>query len=657
MAAKKKSVKKNTKNKSRKTTNKKKATSSKKSVNPAKVRTGTKDLKPDVAAYSPSEIVPAKTSSAPTELDKVLEQIPEDQKDKLETIKKSVEAFRDQIVPRLEGYVMGVSLLPPSKDDENKEKINVLALIDDKDVKRTPREQLQEKVQKIADEIAATIDKNLAPQILLLSELWQQCFDAKYEILQMVAMSAIVYDTGMLAAVKISEVHKSMVLKKFEKYIVSYVLGGSIVQGKATPESDIDVFVIIDDTDVKKMTRVELRDKLRAIIVGMGVEAGQVTGIHNKINIQVYILTDFWENIKDANPVIFTFLRDGVPFYDKGIFMPWKQLLEMGRVKPSPEAIDMFMSSGSQFMERIYMKIRDIVMEDLFWALLTPSQAALMMYGIPPTTPKETPGVMQEILVKKEKLLEPEYLKTLKDVLQIRKDFEHGTRKSVSGKEMDDLVKRSDAYLKRLEKLFKEIEERKQEEQVLHMYENTITILRDVFRLEGIENVDEKNIQKLFKEHIIKKGHLPEHLCRVLDEIVKGKKDYDAKKLTKHEVNSIIKDSRELTKMLIEHIQRKRGQELEKTRVKVKYGDNFGEVILLGDHAYVIQNIDSEDKKVMRADINNHGSLVNKRDIGLEEFEDALMTVEIPPKVFIKNRLFEDLKNIFGDDVEILVNY
>jgi predicted nucleotidyltransferase len=123
-------------------------------------------------------------------------------------------------------------------------------------------------------------------------------------------------------------------LQFIEKYIVAYVLAGSIVQGKATPESDIDVFIVIDDTDVKRMTRAELKDKLRAIIIGMGVQAGEITGIRNKINIQVYILTDFWESIKEAHPVIFTFLRDGVPFYDRGIFMPWKQLLKMGRIKP-----------------------------------------------------------------------------------------------------------------------------------------------------------------------------------------------------------------------------------------------------------------------------------------------------------------------------------
>ncbi len=31
--------------------------------------------------------------------------------------------------------------------------------------------------------------------------------------------------------------------------------------------------------------------------------------------------------------------------------------------------------------------------------------------------------------------------------------------------------------------------------------------------------------------------------------------------------------------------------------------------------------------------------------------------MEIPPKVFIKEPIFEDLKRVFGKDVEVLVNY
>ena len=648
-------AKKSTKKSSLKKSSKKSSSSKNKS----------KSISPDLNNYKVDIPVPSDKSKGSTELDKVISQIPQDQKEKLENIKVMIETFKDKIVPRLEGYVMGISLLPPSteKDAEEGEdpkevsqRVNVLVLIDDSNSTRISKEELHEKIQKIAFDLAKPIDKTLHPQILLLSNLWQQCYDGKYEPLQLIAMGAIVYDTGMLQAVKIAEVHKSMVLKKFEKYIVSYVLSGSLTQGKATPESDVDVFIVIDDTDVKKMTRVELQDKLRAIIVGMGMEAGQMTGIQNKINIQVYILTSFWESVKDANPVIFTLLRHGVPFYDRGVFMPWKQLLEMGRIKPSQEAIEMFMQSGSQFMERIYMKIRDIVMEDLFWALLTPSQAALMMYGIPPPTPKEAPKVMTDILVKKEKLLEPEYVKTLEQVLTIRKEIEHGNRKKVTGKEMDALVTKADKYLNRLEKLFKEIEDRKQGEQVLNMYESTITIIRDALRLEGIEKVEDKEIEKLFRERFVQKGIFPEHFKRILSEIIKGKKDYDSGKLTKAEVSLILKDSKEFSKSLIEFIQRKRGREIERARVKVKYGNTFGEVIMLSNKAYIVQDLDSEDRRITRADISPTGGLKEIEDVNPEEFEEAIMNAEIPPRVFIKNELFEDLKKIFGEDVEILVN-
>ena len=153
------------------------------------------------------------------------------------------------------------------------------------------------------------------------------------------------------------------------------------------------------------MSRLELKEKLRAIIIGMGAEAGQITGIKNKLNIQVYILTDFWDSLKEANPIIFTLLRDGIPMYDRGIFMPWKQLLRLGKIKPSREAIDIFMNSGEQMQKRIGHTLRNIGMEDLYYAALTPSQAAIMLYGLPPPTPRETPEVLEDIFVKKEKML------------------------------------------------------------------------------------------------------------------------------------------------------------------------------------------------------------------------------------------------------------
>src|SRR3989344_4528173 len=247
-------------------------------------------------------------------------------------------------------------------------------------------------------------------------------------------MSAPTFDTGMLSALKIADIHKKMVISKFEKYIVAYVLFGSLARSEATKESDIDIAIIIDDTDVKRMSRAELKDKLRAIILSMGLEAGELTGIKNKLNIQTYILTDFWESIKDANPIIFTVLRDGIPFYDRGIFMPWKQLLKMGKIKPSPEAIDMFMTSGEEIVKKLRFKLHSLVESDIYWSTLNATQAAIMLYGLPPPTPKETIELLQEIFVNKEQMLEKEYVEIMKKIRDFYKKIEHGEIKEVKGK-------------------------------------------------------------------------------------------------------------------------------------------------------------------------------------------------------------------------------
>ena len=594
--------------------------------------------------------------------DPQLSKLPKEVQDKLKVIKKKLDRFQKEVVKKFDKYIMGIALLPPPKPQNPEEKIDpdkvhVLVLVDDGDSTKMSKEELRDKLTTIIDSIAKETDKNIVPQTLILTELWQSCYDAKYELLQIIAMSAPVYDTGMLSAIKIAEIHKTMILKKFEKYIVSYVLAGSLIQGKATKDSDIDVWVVIDDTDVKKMTRAELKDKLRAIIIGMGIEAGEMTGIKNKLNIQVYILTDFWDSLKEANPIIFTLLRDGVPFYDRGIFMPWKQLLRMGKIKPSAEAIDMFMATGEQMLQRVEFKIKDIGMEDIYYAILTPSQAALMLYGIPPPAPKETAELMRDIFVKKERLIEEKYVDILEKNIQIRKEIEHSTKKELSGKEVDELLKDAKEYLKRIKKLFSQIELIKEQQDIINIYDTIITIIRDVLRLEGIEKVSDIEIVKIFEDEMISQGKIPAKFLRILNEIIKAKKDYDDKKLSKNEVEKVKKSSREFIKFLVEYIQRKRGREIERTKIRVKHGNRFGEVILLGDTAFIIHDIDHEEKEISKAKINPDGSLGTPSKSNLEELEKALAKIEIPPKVFIKEPIFEDLKKFFGKDVEVLVNY
>ncbi|MGV8162516.1 MAG: nucleotidyltransferase domain-containing protein [Candidatus Nanoarchaeia archaeon] len=581
--------------------------------------------------------------------------IPDEAKKKLEVMKKKIDKFKDKLLEKFEEYVLGIALLPPSKDDDKKEKINILVLVDDADSKKMSKDELREKLTNIVTSIAKEADESLHPETLLLTDLWQNCYDAKYELLQLIASSATIYDKGMLSAIKLSEIHKSMVLKKFEKYIVSYVLAGSLVQGKATPESDIDVFLVIDDTDVKKMTRGELKEKLRAIIIGMGIDAGKMTGIENKINIQVYILTDFWESIREANPVIFTFLRDGIPLYDRGIFMPWKQLLQMGRIKPSPEAIDMFMHSGDQVLERVKYKLKEIGTEDFFWAAVTTSQAAIMLYGLPPPTPKETPDLLRQLFVKKEKIIEEKYIKTVEKILKTRKDIEHGTKKEVSGKEIDELYEETEAFLNRAKKLFEEIEELKQKEELVKIYDDVILAVREVLKVEDLPEVKEEELFDTLKHRLINSGKLPPAIITELKEIEKEKEEFKAGKLSKAETNKAVQNARSLIRKLIEYVQRARSRQMEQIKLRVKYGEKIGEVLFLSEHIFFVMDLEKDDKKFKRAIIDEEGNISHAKDSSIEELEHELTKPMKPRKLFISNILLKNLESVFGTEVEILV--
>lgn len=584
------------------------------------------------------------------------EQIPEEMKKKFNEIKSKLDKFKKKILEKFDKYIVSIALLPPEKE-EDKKNINVLVLVDDSDSQKMSKEELTDKLTAIIEKTAEEIDKNLKPRTMILSELREACFDGKYEILQLIAMSSPVYDPkDLLAALRICEIHKSMVLKKFEKYIVSYVAVGSLFRGDAT-SNDIDVAVVVDDTDVKRMSRAELKDKLRAIIVSLGFEAQSITGVKKSLHVQTYILTDFWDSVKDASPVIFTFLRDGVPLYDRGVFMPWKLLLSMGRIKPSPEAIDMHMEIGEKLLERVKEKLLSIVSEDIYYATLNPSQAALMLYGISPPTPKETIHLLNEIFVKKEKLLEKKYVDILEEIRDYYKDVEHGKIKEVAGKDVDSLVKKADDYLKRIKKLFTQIEKRAEGKTILDFYDSCIAVTKDVLRAEEIENIPDTKIIPLFKEKLVKPNKIPERFLGILKIVIKAKEDYEEKKLTKQEIEKVRKDASVFIKTLVEYIQRKRGMELERAKIRIKCGDKFSEVFLLDDIAFIVNDIDSEKKEIRKAKLLQDGSLEDIQESNLEELEKNISKAKIPKKVFIKEKLFENLKELYGKDVEILVNY
>ncbi len=490
-------------------------------------------------------------------------------------------------------FVEIIGIIPPQAaqifDDENElteeerkaKPIHLVVIIPD-DKEKEFNDIRKEIIKKIAEG-----KQKIWLNLFLEKDLWEICMDSKYDIIEAIGMAFPLYDKGLLGALRVAQIHKSLVLKKFEKYVYSYVIGGSLVRGDAIKTSDVDVYVIIDDTDVKRMPRLELKEKLRNIIYSYIMQANELAGVKNPLNVQVYLLTEFWEGVKDANPIFYTFLRDGVPLYDRGGFLPWKLLLKMGKIKPSPESIDMFMSMGDKTSEIVKRRLLDIVIGDIYWGIITPSQALLMLYGLPPTSVKETVHEIRRIFVDKEKLLEKKYADILEEiVIKYYKGYEHEKIKEVSGKDVDRLLKNLEDYLKRLKELREDLEKEMQKKTFDEIYENVFKLMKAIFG-----SGSEHELIREYEEEIVNKGKGNPRFMHTLNELLAIKKDFKNKKIPgKYEFENLRKDSVYLIESMIEYSQRKELGLLEKTKVVLTFKDKHAELFLTKPAFLIYEN-------------------------------------------------------------------
>lgn len=541
-------------------------------------------------------------------------QIDEAMKKKMDETQKGIEKFKTEILKKHKS-VEAIGIIPAqaakkieeeyeiSEEDAKKGLIHILTVIPEKQFKNI------KKVRLDAISAAHKINNKFWVHVMTPVDFWNLGLDSKFDVMEAIAMSYPVLDKGILSHIRVAQIHKSLVLKKFEKYVTSYVIYGSLTRGEAKKSSDVDVSVIIDDTDVKRMPRAELKEKLRGIIYSYIQEAEAIAGVgKNTLNVQIWLMTEFWEGVKDAHPVFFTFIRDGVPLYDRGTFLPWKSLLRMGKIKPSPEAIDMFMSSGNKLKDIIQKRIFDVATLDLFWGISTPTQGLLMLYGLAPSTPKETVKLFREIFYKKEKLVEEKYVLILEEILiKVWKAYEHGKLKpgDIDGKELDRLSKNAIDYMKRINELREQIEKRVQEKSIEQIY-------NDVFGMLGslLKKKSEADIIKEFDEKIIKEGKFPPRFLENLKLISKTRKDVAKamgnKKIVQKEKskpkikkdNLTMKQSRnvdnarklaiEITTALTEYTQRCELATVEKSRFMIKGKDMNAEVFFLSN-TFIVQ--------------------------------------------------------------------
>ena len=563
-----------------------------------------------------------KKNILPPDMDKIQKE--------MDKTKKELDKFKAYVLKKYPS-VQAIGILPPQSiklfieeeeaPKETEKYMHIYVLMPEDKFKELPKIKID--LVKQLDSLKQKVWLHLKTPV----DVWEICLDSKFELASAVAMSFPLYDRGILGALRVSEIHKSLVLQKFERYVVSYVIGGSLVRGEAVKASDVDVFVIINDTDVKRMSRLELKERLRGIIYQFISEASALAGVKNKLNVQVYLLTDFWESVKDAHPVMFTFIRDGIPLYDRGTFMPWKALLKMGKLKPSPEAINMFMSMGDKTVKYAKQSLIDILVRDIYWGIVTPSQAILMLNGSPPPTPKQLVSEMKKNFMENEKMLEKKYIDIVERIVDLYKDYEHEKLKEIKGEEIDKLIKDSEDYLNRLKELREQIQKRFEEKTIEQVQKDVTDLLKNI-----LGNKSQSEIISGFEKEFVKKGKFTQQHLRILENVLKAKADSKKEKSNPIKVDEIRKNAALLINDLIEYSQRAELINLERGRMRLKYKkagkEMIAELLASGGESFLIEG-NSIKKILPRVQESNTKELTEAI-----ERQKANKSVQLDPKIF-----------------------
>ena len=138
---------------------------------------------------------------------------------------------------------------------------------------------------------------------------------------------------------------KDRIVDKYGDSIKCVIMMGSVARGEFKAKSDVDVFLVVDDTE-KEITpeeKAQIDDTLEKF----------ANEINSDISIQPsYTLTEFWDYARVCHPIIYNFIKEGKAVYDAGFFMPIKKLLNMGKIPATREAIESYMEGAPKKLMR-----------------------------------------------------------------------------------------------------------------------------------------------------------------------------------------------------------------------------------------------------------------------------------------------------------------
>lgn len=572
----------------------------------------------------------------------------------LDKVQPTAEKIRDSLLKRHKKEILGAVLTMRPSAPKPGEKPNMVPnLIVISELRnKSPKEKMTHIAEIEKDGNSMTKTSGLRVTSVLLEEIWDFATRGQYDIMRSIVSGRLLHDEGdWIKSLKAVEIHKIKMLKKFEKYVVSYVMAGSLIRGEATSDSDIDVSIVIDDTDVTRTTSNELVLRLRDISARFARDAEQEAGIKGKLNVQVWILTRLWAGLRRAEPVFYTTIRDGVPLYDRGMFAPWKLMLKRGLLTPTPESIQKYVKDGKNYLNRVKMKFRDIAIEDLFWSTIFPAQGVLMLLGVPPGSPNHISGQLREHMVKKGHL-EEKYVKIWERLHKLRKDVEYGKVKEVKLEVMTKNYKEAVEFVDRIEKAYKDIEKKLVTSKIKEVKQKSVEDMQLVLKVAGVK-ASKNGVKNALKSELISKGLARSKYL----ELVNSAEKLDSNRSSLTEVESLEFNLDKVRDETLDIINYEKGMNKDRFRLMLRYGSGENQrtahLWLFNTEVFIVK-LGSGQAEIVKYEVGKKGVLKNGKASTLKVLEKKLATFDGTPTQ-VSTKMIASLKELLDDNLRMFV--
>jgi len=246
---------------------------------------------------------------------------------------------------------------------------------------------------------------------------------------------------GLVKEIDIANDFAIKVAEKFDKMVKSVILFGSTIKQTRNSTSDIDIIIVVDDTQVQFD---------QELIAWYREELGKIIAANpykKELHINTVKLSTWWTDLYRGDPVVINIIRYGEAMFDMGgFFNPLKVLLETGKIKPSPEAIYTALQRAPQHLARSKQaEISSI--EGIYWAFVDSAHALLIAAKVMPPSPEHVPILLRKHFVDK-RLLKDKYTSWYQNIYELHRRIVHGQISDIKGQDIDEWQDRADEFIR-----------------------------------------------------------------------------------------------------------------------------------------------------------------------------------------------------------------